>query len=554
MGKASRRQQVRRRPQTSPAASRVGAGARSIAGRSRACRVRPTGSRCARSSRPPRPRSRFAHRARLPRVRPREATVATVLPLAWPGLHRADGTRAHRHAVGQRPRRRLPRPRPVSCSRRPRPSRAPRVTTRAGHRRHPAPAGPARHRRRGFEVTVHEGFDFWVGDSELDAEGKASLERANASVVPTTKMAALPSAYWVRIGERTHIRLVLRDDEDAATDALARLHAAGETASASGTRLLGAFRACGLLVPVWDLDPELKDADAYEDELAALAKRYAAALASTDAAHRRGAPGPLGAAQPPGHPALTAAPMTVTRRRRGHPLQGRGGAHRGDRRGACRASTASTWSSSSTTAAPTTPRARPGAGADVVRHPRNRGKAAAMRPARAVVARQERQEGASRSRRRRAGRPALRRRRPRGDRGQPRRAVAPGRRRHGRHDHRDPAAADDGRRRPGLRRAPGPARDRAAHRLPAVQPLSGMRCLTRAAFDAASPAGPRLGRRDRPDRRRAARRPARARGALRAAAPGQRLATGAASCTGPSSTATCALALRAARLAPCHRG
>ncbi len=40
-------------------------------------------------------------------------------------------------------------------------------------------------------------------------------------------MAALPSAYWVRIGDRTHIRLVLPDEEDAATDALSRLHAAG---------------------------------------------------------------------------------------------------------------------------------------------------------------------------------------------------------------------------------------------------------------------------------------------------------------------------------------
>ena len=127
-----------------------------------------------------------------------------------------------------------------------------------------------------FEVTVHEGFDFWVGESELDDEGKASLERANESVVPTTKMQAVPSAYWCRIGDRTHIRLVLGEDEGVATDALARLHAAGESGLGDGTRLLGAFRACGLLVPVWDLDPE-KSAEDYEQELAAFAKRYAAA-------------------------------------------------------------------------------------------------------------------------------------------------------------------------------------------------------------------------------------------------------------------------------------
>ena len=79
-------------------------------------------------------------------------------------------------------------------------------------------------------MTVHEGFDFWVGESELDDEAKASLERANESVIPTVKMAAAPSAYWCRIGERTHIRLVLPEDEDVATDALARLHAAGDSA------------------------------------------------------------------------------------------------------------------------------------------------------------------------------------------------------------------------------------------------------------------------------------------------------------------------------------
>ena len=96
---------------------------------------------------------------------------------------------------------------------------------------------------------------------ELEADAAESLERANATGRAHGRAGALPSAYWVRIGERAHIRLVLPDDEDAATDALARLHAAGDDALGGETRLLGAFRACGLLVPVWDLDPELEAAD-----------------------------------------------------------------------------------------------------------------------------------------------------------------------------------------------------------------------------------------------------------------------------------------------------
>lgn len=222
---------------------------------------------------------RFA-KGKAPEGAPKGATVATVLPLAWPGLHRADGTvfiGTQSGSASGDASRDLAQSLLAAASA----EQGTPVTTVA-----PATAETPRLQdildsTAAFEVTVHEGFDFWVGDSELDAEGKASLERANESIVPTTKMAALPSAYWVRIGDRTHIRLVLGDDEDVATDALARLLAAGESALGEGTRLLGAFRACGLLVPVWDLDPE-KDADAYEDELAAFAKRYAAAVASTE--------------------------------------------------------------------------------------------------------------------------------------------------------------------------------------------------------------------------------------------------------------------------------
>ena len=50
---------------------------------------------------------------------------------------------------------------------------------------------------RTFDVTVHEGFDFWVEGQDLEGDAAASLERANETVVPTTRMAALPSAYWV---------------------------------------------------------------------------------------------------------------------------------------------------------------------------------------------------------------------------------------------------------------------------------------------------------------------------------------------------------------------
>jgi hypothetical protein len=217
---------------------------------------------------------------KAPEGAPAEATVATVLPLAWPGLHRGDGTVLIGTQSGS-----------VSGDA----SRDLAVALLAAASAEPGtpvPAVPTANAETprlqdlldttaDFEVTVHEGFEFWVGDSELDAEAQASLERANESIVPTAKMAAAPSAYWVRIGERTHIRLVLPEDEDVATDALARLHAAGESGLGEGTRLLGAFRTCGLLVPVWDLDPH-QEAPDHEDGLRAFTERYAAAAASTE--------------------------------------------------------------------------------------------------------------------------------------------------------------------------------------------------------------------------------------------------------------------------------
>jgi hypothetical protein len=209
---------------------------------------------------------------------PQSATVATVLPMAWSGLRRVDGEVMVGLQSG------------TTTGDASRDLAQVLLATAAAEPGTPVPAtqlataGTPRLQDvldldAPFEVTVHEGFDFWVTDAEeLDAEGKDSLERANASAVPTSKLDAADSAYWCRIGERTHLRWVLPHDEDAATDALARLHARGASAIGASTRLLGAFRACGLLVPVWELDPTL-EASAYEEAVAELAARFADAFA-----------------------------------------------------------------------------------------------------------------------------------------------------------------------------------------------------------------------------------------------------------------------------------
>lgn len=147
------------------------------------------------------------------------------------------------------------------------------------------------------QVEVHDTFDYWMAPgAELDGEAKASLQETNESIIPTVKLASVPSAYWCHIGERTFLRWMLPQSEDVAVDALARLLAAGEESVGEGTRVLGAFRACGLLAPVWDLDPA-QDAASYEAGVAAMAERFEAALkqdAPLTAEERRARSGLLG--------------------------------------------------------------------------------------------------------------------------------------------------------------------------------------------------------------------------------------------------------------------
>ena len=105
-----------------------------------------------------------------------------------------------------------------------------------------------------FHVVVHEDFGFWLEGTDAGAAAHAGLEHANESILPTVRLAGLDAAYWVRPGnERAHLRWVRPEPEEKLLDALARLRASGEILLGEGTRYAGAFRALGLVVPVWDL-------------------------------------------------------------------------------------------------------------------------------------------------------------------------------------------------------------------------------------------------------------------------------------------------------------
>lgn len=207
----------------------------------------------------------------------REVTLATVLPLAWPALVRADGTvfvglqvagasgDASRDVAAALLRALETEPgTPV----------LPGNLPGAGPRLQDLMA-PGAH----LAVQVRDGFDFWVeGADSSGPEVAASLERANAAVVPTERLASVEAAYWCQMRDRNHLRWVLPHAEEPLLDAMARMRVRGEDGLGPGTRYVGSFRAHGLLVPVWDLAAGTS-AEAVEDPAAEYRARLDDALA-----------------------------------------------------------------------------------------------------------------------------------------------------------------------------------------------------------------------------------------------------------------------------------
>jgi hypothetical protein len=208
----------------------------------------------------------------------REVVVATLLPMAWPAVVRGDGVVQLGLQVpggsGDASRdladvllRALDAPSGEQLSQGGLPGPGPRlqdvIDTSAA-----------------FNVQVHDGFDYWIDGLQVedDAQAREAITKAGESLVPTQRLTSVEAAYWCRIGTREHLRWVLPHDEDLVMDGLARLHARGADAFGEGSRYIGAFRAHGLPVPVWDV-PDGSSAESLEGPVAALGERLAEAMA-----------------------------------------------------------------------------------------------------------------------------------------------------------------------------------------------------------------------------------------------------------------------------------
>ena len=210
----------------------------------------------------------------------REVTLATVLPMAWPALVRQDGSilvglqvnvgsgDASRDVADALLASFDAEPgAPVALGRVT--ASSPRLQDLVD------PTVP-------IEPIVHDGFEFWIdGADDAAADVRASLDRAKAYAHPTVRLTGVEAAYWTQIGEKEHLRWVTPFAEEPLLDGLARLHAEGGSTLGDDTRLVGMFRAHGLVCPVWDL-PLGTGAEAIEGPAAAFSARLAEAMAVTE--------------------------------------------------------------------------------------------------------------------------------------------------------------------------------------------------------------------------------------------------------------------------------
>ncbi len=109
-----------------------------------------------------------------------------------------------------------------------------------------------------LDITVHEDYGYWLrtedDDEPVDPALSELMAQANSGVIPSVRMPGAEAAYWCRPDNaKAHLRWVMTHPEEPLLDALAVLGAAGSLDLGPGTKYAGAFRAHGLVAPVWDL-------------------------------------------------------------------------------------------------------------------------------------------------------------------------------------------------------------------------------------------------------------------------------------------------------------
>ena len=128
------------------------------------------------------------------------------------------------------------------------------------------------------EMVLEENFAFWLNpDEDWDEATRRALEENHNEIIPTVKVEGVEGMYWCEMN-RNFVRYLSDVEESPLFDALARVQAAGKANLGEGSRFIGAFRACGIAIPVFELaegvraEDIVKDAGVLEEAIAAALK------------------------------------------------------------------------------------------------------------------------------------------------------------------------------------------------------------------------------------------------------------------------------------------
>jgi len=150
-----------------------------------------------------------------------------------------------------------------------------------------------------FEVELHDVFDWWVEGTDDSPQTLELLAGANETIAPTVRLEGVDAAYATDMGGRRYLRWVMTHDEAPLLDAFSRLRARSADGLGEGTKLIGMFRAHGLLAPVWEFQDEA-------ESLVAPAQAFVPVLAEALADDA-----PLTAEQRSARSALTSRQLTI---------------------------------------------------------------------------------------------------------------------------------------------------------------------------------------------------------------------------------------------------
>lgn len=104
------------------------------------------------------------------------------------------------------------------------------------------------------QMEITDTFEFWLDPTEeTTPERERALEQNREDMVPTQAIPGVEGMFWCSMNNN-FVRYVLDVDEDRLFTALARLQAANQAALGANSKFVGAFRACGIAVPVFQVD------------------------------------------------------------------------------------------------------------------------------------------------------------------------------------------------------------------------------------------------------------------------------------------------------------